>query len=407
MEEKKENFGLSTRAIHAGGKVDDSTRALKIPIWASNTFSYKDMNEFFMAAVNAYSAKLDDFSYFYTRTANPTTNALEQKLASVIGCEGTIATVSGMAAIAFAFIANYRENTKILSSNSVYRSTDALVSETLPKMGVRCDYSDFRDLSSIEKLLKKNTYSIVHFESPANPTLRCYDIKAICDLIHEYDAETKVTFDNTFATPICQQPLKLGVDYEIHSLSKYVNGHGDALGGCIASNDSESLADFRRHFAETLGQVPSPFNSFLLLRGLKTIDLRVNEQCKNAFTIAKYLEEHEIVTRVFYPGLSSHPEHEIAITQMDPFGGMIAFELENEDKVREFLNNRLSLIRLAMDLGDIQSLVEWPYIMTHYDLDYDLKMQIGVTEQLVRLSVGIENVEDLIKDLDQALKGCH
>ncbi len=155
MEEKKESFGISTRAIHAGGKVDDSTRALKIPIWASNTFSYKNMNEFFMAAANAYSTKMDEFSYFYTRTANPTTNALEQKLSSVIGCEGIITTASGMAAIAFALIANYRENTKILASNSVYRSTAALVSETLPKMGVKCDYSDFRDLSLIEKLLKQ------------------------------------------------------------------------------------------------------------------------------------------------------------------------------------------------------------------------------------------------------------
>ena len=174
---------------------------------------------------------------------------------------------------------------------------------------------------------------------------------------------------------------------------------------CIVSGSSESLADFRRHFAETLGQVPSPFNSFLLLRGLKTIDLRVNKQCENALIIAKYLENHEKLTQVYYPGLSNHPEHEIAKTQMNPFGGMIAFELENEDAVREFLNNRLSLIRLAMDLGDIQSLVEWPYIMTHYDLDYDFKIQTGVTEQLVRLSVGIENVEDLIMDLDQALKG--
>lgn len=395
--------GINTRGIHGGEKSDPVTRALKTPIYASNTFSYSSMEEFFEDAANAYGINPEETTYFYTRTANPTTNALELKLASIIGCKGTLTTSSGMAAITFAILANYQAGTKILASDSVYRSTNQFTSEILPKLGIPYDYLDFRDLNTLEEQLQDNTYSVVHFESPANPTMRCYDIKAICDLVHEYNAESNVTFDNTFASPICQQPLELGVDFEIHSSSKYLNGHGDALGGVIACNDTEILSEFRRQFCETLGQTPSPFNSYLILRGLKTIGLRVKKQSENALTIAKFLEGHQKVTRVYYPGLPSHPQFEIAKKQMTPFGGMLAFELKSQDHITSFLNNKLQLIKLAMDLGDIQTLIEFPYIMTHYDLEYDLKIQTGITEQLLRLSIGIEDIKDLITDLDQAL----
>lgn len=396
--------GLNTRGVHDGEKPESVTRALKTPIYASNTFTYPSMEEFFSAAANAYGINPEEFTYFYTRTANPTTNALELKLASIIGCKGVIVTSSGMAAITFIILANYKSGTKILASDSVYRSTNQFATETLPKLGISCDYSDFRDLEGLEKQLRSNTYSVVHFESPANPTMRCYDIKAICDLVHEFNPEIKVTFDNTFASPVCQHPLKLGVDFEVHSSSKFINGHGDALGGVIAGNDTEILAEFRRQFSETLGQTPSPINSYLILRGLKTIGLRINQQSANALKIAKYLEEHQKVTQVYYPGLASHPQYAVAKRQMSPFGGMLAFELKTDDKVRDFLANRLKIIRLAMDLGDIQSLIEWPYIMTHYDLEYELKISTGITETLLRLSVGIEDVEDLLFDLEQALK---
>ncbi|MFX0122421.1 MAG: trans-sulfuration enzyme family protein [Candidatus Hodarchaeota archaeon] len=394
--------GLNTRGVHDGERPDPITRALKTPIYTSNTFSYPNMERFFEAAPDAYGPK--EFTYFYSRTANPTTTALELKLASIIRCKGVIATSSGMAAISFIILANYRAGTKILASDSVYRSTNQFTTDTLPKMGINCEYLDFRDLGALEKQLRNNNYSVVHFESPANPTMRCYDIKAICDLVHEYNSDTKVTFDNTFASPICQHPLELGVDFEVHSSSKYINGHGDALGGVIACNDAEILSEFRRQFCETLGQTPSSLNSYLILRGLKTIGLRVNQQSINALKIAKYLEEHQKVTQVYYPGLPSHPQFEVAKKQMNPFGGMLSFELENEDKVRDFLTNKLKIIRLAMDLGDIQSLIEWPYIMTHYDLEYELKITTGITESLLRLSVGIEDIEDLLFDLEQALK---
>lgn len=403
MNLNKRNFGINTHAIYSGEQIDIATRALKTPIYASNTFSYSNMEEFFKAAVNAYGIDPKEFTYFYTRTANPTTTALELKLSSIIGCKGTLTTSSGMAAITFVILANYKPKTKILASDSVYRSTNSFVTETLPKLGISCDYLDFRDLNILEKQLRDNMYSVVHFESPANPTMRCYDIKAICDLVHEYNAETAVTFDNTFASPVCQKPLKLGVDFEVHSSSKYINGHGDALGGVIASNNNEILSEFRRQFCETLGQTPSPLNSYLILRGLKTIGLRIKQQSENALTVAKFLEEHEKVARVYYPGLPSHPQYKIVQKQMNPFGGMLAFELENDDNVRDLLNNKLQIIRLAMDLGDIQSLIEWPYIMTHYDLKYELKIATGVTETLLRLSVGIEDVTDIINDLEYGL----
>ncbi|UCG02486.1 MAG: PLP-dependent transferase [Candidatus Heimdallarchaeota archaeon] len=396
--------GINTRGVHGGEKVEPITKALKTPIYASNTFSYPNMEKFFEAASNAYGINPEEITYFYSRTANPTSTALELKLATIIGCKGTLATSSGMAAITFIILANYKSGTKILASDSVYRSTNQFTTETLPKMGIACDYLDFRDLGALEKQLNKDTYSVVHFESPANPTMRCYDIKAICDLVHEYNSETKVTFDNTFASPVCQRPLELGVDFEVHSSSKFINGHGDALGGVIACNDTEILSEFRRQFGETLGQTPSPLNSYLILRGLKTLGLRVNQQSKNALKIAKYLEEHQKVNRVYYPGLSSHPQYEVARKQMNPFGGMLSFELENAEKVRDFLADRLRIILLAMDLGDIQSLIEWPYIMTHYDLEYNLKITTGITESLLRLSVGIEDVEDLISDFEQGLK---
>lgn len=395
--------GLNTRGIHGGERPDPITKALKTPIYTSNTFAYPSMEEFFSAAANAYGINPEEFTYFYTRTANPTTNALELKLASIIECKGTITTSSGMAAITFAILANYQAGTKILMSDSVYRSTNQFTTEILPKMGIACDYLDFRDLNALEKQINDNNYSVVHFESPANPTMRCYDIEAICKLVHEYNAETKVNFDNTFASPICQHPLKKGVDFEVHSSSKFINGHGDALGGVIASNNTEILAECRRQFCETLGQTPSPLNSYFILRGLKTLGLRVRQQSKNALVVARFLEEHKKVTRVFYPGLSSHPQCEIAKRQMNPFGGILAFELKNEEDIRNLLNNKLQIIHLAMDLGEIQSLIEWPYIMTHYDLDYDLKVDTGITETLLRLSIGIEDVEDIITDLDQSL----
>jgi methionine-gamma-lyase len=398
-----ENHGLNTRAVHSGGKVDPITKALKIPIYSSNTYAYKSLEEFFASASNAYSHELDEFTYYYTRTANPTTNALEQKITSIIGCKSALVTGTGMAAISLAIIASFRKNTKILVSDSLYRSTHQLTTEMLPRFNIKYDFTDFRDLSVLENLINKNDYSVVFFESPANPTLRCYDIKSISELVHSINADTSILFDNTFSSPVCSNPLKLGVDYELHSSSKYLSGHGDALGGVIASNHTEELSDFRREYGETLGQVSSPFNSYLTLRGLKTVGLRVNRQSKNALQVAKYLERHPKVKKVFYPGLTSHPEHEIAKKQMNPFGGMIAFELRSIDDVTSFLDNKLNLIKLAMDLGDIQSLIEFPFVMTHYDLEWDLKVQTGITEELIRLSVGIEEKDDIIEDLDQAL----
>jgi cystathionine beta-lyase/cystathionine gamma-synthase len=285
----------------------------------------------------------------------------------------------------------------------MYRSTNQLTTEILPKFGIKYDYLDFRDLNQFENRIKQNEYSVVYFESPANPTMRCYDIKAISALSHEYNPETAVIFDNTFATPVCQHPLDLGVDFEIHSISKYINGHGDALGGAICCNNKEKMSTFRREYGETFGQIPSPFNSFLIMRGLKTLGLRVERQSENAMKIAEFLSEHDKIQKVYYPGLESHPQYRIAKQQMNPFGGMLAFELGSLDQVNEFLDDKLKLAKLAMDLGDIQTLIEFPYIMTHYDLDYDLKMQTGITETLIRLSVGIENISDLIADLEQVL----
>ena len=396
--------GLNTRTVHSGEKTDPLTKALKIPISTSNTFAYENMNEFLGAASSAYSFDLTEFSYFYTRTANPTTNALEQKIASVIGCETVITTGTGMAAIAMALIANCKKNSRILVSDSMYRSTNQLTTEIMPKFGIEFDYIDFRNLETLESLLKRHNYSVVYFESPANPTMRCYDIKEISSLSHEYNPETAILFDNTFATPVCQHPLDLGVDFEIHSISKYINGHGDALGGAICCNDQERMSNIRREYGETFGQVPSPFNSYLIMRGLKTLGLRVERQSENALKVAKYLSEHKKTKNVYYPGLDTHPQHSIAKHQMNPYGGMLAFELESIDHVSAFLNNKLKLAKLAMDLGDIQTLVEFPHIMTHYDLDDDLKAQTGITETLIRLSVGIEEPSDIINDLDQALE---
>jgi methionine-gamma-lyase len=402
MKEVKKK-GLNTRTVHSGEKTDPSTNALKIPISTSNTFAYENMQEFLGAAANAYSYDLEDFSYFYTRTANPTTNALEQKLTSVIGCEAVITTGSGMAAIAMTLLANCQKNSRILVSDSMYRSTNHLATEIMPKFGIEYECVDFRDLELLEKLLKTNNYSLVYFESPANPTMRCYDIKEISSLVHEFNIETNVLFDNTFATPVCQQPLDLGVDFEIHSISKYINGHGDALGGAICSNDKEKMSDIRQEYGETFGRVPSPFNSYLIMRGIKTLGLRVAKQSENALNIAKFLSQHKKVKNVYYPGLDNHPQALIAKKQMNPFGGMLAFELESIDAVSAFLDSKLKLIKLAMDLGDIQSLIEFPYIMTHYDLDDDLKIQTGITDTLIRLSVGIEQLSDIVDDLNQSL----
>ncbi|MHA2295533.1 MAG: trans-sulfuration enzyme family protein [Candidatus Hodarchaeales archaeon] len=398
---KKDYNGLNSRAVHAGERVDKTTRALSTPIYATNTFAYANFQEFIDAGLQAYPEDPDDFEFFYTRTSNPTTVTLEKKLAAIIGSEGSLVTSTGMAAITLGILAKYQSGTKILVSNTLYRSTHHLLEDTLPRLGIKSNYIDFRDLDELEKQFQSDEYSVAFFESPANPTMRCYDIKEICELAHHQDIT--VVFDNTFATPICQQPLVLGVDFDIHSATKYLNGHGDAMGGVIAGK-MEELTQIRRVFGETFGPTPSPFNSFLILRGMKTLGLRVNKQCFNALEVAKYLEEHEKITKVYYPGLPSHPEHDIAKKQMSEFGGMLAFELEDVDYVTSFLNNRLKMIKLAMDVGYIGTLIEFPSYQTHFDVDYELKQKIGITDELLRLSVGIEDLNDIIADLDQALK---
>ncbi|MFX1253228.1 MAG: trans-sulfuration enzyme family protein [Promethearchaeota archaeon] len=398
---QKRKLGLNTRAVHSGEQPDPTTRALKPPIYATNSFAYKNLEDFFESAVQAYPQEPEtEFTYFYTRTSNPTTVALEKKLASIIGCEGTLATSTGMGAITLAIFAHYQAKTKILIDDTLYRSTHHLMTDTLPKMGIKSDQLDFHELNALEKQLQAEGYSVLYFESPTNPTMRCYDIKAICDLAHEHGVN--VVFDNTFATPVCQHPLELGVDLEIHSATKYLGGHGDAMGGIIAGK-MEELSEIRRVFGETFGTTPSPFNSFLILRGLKTLGLRVQRQSENALKVAKFLEDHPKVPKVYYPGLASHPDYEVAKKQMNPFSGMLAFELADVNQVTELLNNRLKIVKLAMDVGDITSLIEFPSYQTHWDVDIEIKEHIGITDQLLRLSVGIEDVEDIIADLDQAL----
>ena len=338
--------------------------------------------------------------YMYSRYANPTVTMFEKRLAQLEGAEKCISTSSGMAAVFAALACQLQAGDRVVASRALFGSCLYIIDEQLPKFGIETVLVDGTDLDQWKQALSKKT-QCVFLETPSNPCLEIIDIRAVCDLAHE--AGAKVIVDNVFATPVLQHPLELGADIIMYSATKHIDGQGRTMGGAILTNDmdffEESLTPFFRHTGPTL----SPFNAWVMVKGLETLDLRVARHCENALDVAEYLSGRKGITKVLYPGLESHPQHELAMSQMSSGSTIVSFEIDGGKEAAFGFLNRLGLIDISNNLGDAKSLTTHPATTTHQRLSPEDRLATGISDGLVRLSVGLEDVEDLKEDLDQAL----
>ena len=385
---------FATLCVHGSGTVDPQTGALSTPIYQSSTFAFKS------AQHGAALFAGEEEGYVYTRLGNPTQAALEREVAFLEGGEAALAFASGMAAISGVILYLCRNGDNLVSSDTVYGGTHNLYKETLPLWDIEAREVDATNLVNVEAAIDERT-RLIFIETPANPTLSIVDIQGCAEIAHRHNIPLVV--DNTFATPYLQRPLELGADVVIHSATKYIGGHGDTVAGLVIGK-KEFIDQLRAQIIRDIGGIISPLNAWLLLRGLKTLPVRMDRHCANALEVAKFLSLHPKVNWVRYPGLLTHPQHELAKKQMRNFGGMVTFEVKGGRKAGEKLMNNVGLITLAVSLGDCDSLIEHPASMTHSTYSPEELQEVGITEGLIRLSVGLEDPTDIITDLKLALK---
>src|SRR5438046_1678392 len=375
---------FATRAIHAGQEPEAATGAITVPIYQTSTF--------------AQTAPGVHKGYDYSRTDNPTRTALQKALASLESAKDCLAFSSGMGAATTAMLL-FKHGDHIVSSRDVYGGTYRLFRCVLQDFGLTFSFVATSNVKEIERVMTRHT-RLVWIESLTNPLLRITDIRAAAEIAHRHGALCLV--DNTFASPFFQRPLALGADFVLHSTTKYLAGHADVVGGSICLSD-RSLYERLKFLQNAAGATPSPFDCFLTLRGLKTLALRMREHEKNAIRVAGFLKDHPRVRRVYYPGLPDHPGHENAASQMDGFSGIVSFEVKGGLTEARRVLGRLKIFKIAESLGGVESLVELPAVMTHASIPKEERKKAGLEDGLIRLSVGIENLEDLIDDLMTAL----
>jgi cystathionine beta-lyase/cystathionine gamma-synthase len=378
-----QNYAFETLAIHAGQEPDAVTGAVMTPIYQTSTFRQRAVGE--------------HQGFEYGRTGNPTRQALENCLAALEGGAQALAFASGMAATD-AVLHLLSRGDHVLAAHDLYGGSYRIFERVFGQYGLEVDYADASDPAAFLASLKPNT-KLIWLESPTNPLLDLCDIEAICLGAAEAENPPLVCVDNTFATPYLQQPLALGADLSLHSTTKYIGGHSDTVGGAVVVKD-EGLGEQLAFIQNAVGAVPGPMDCFLALRGVKTLPIRMDRHCSNAAMIAQFLQGHPQVSHVYYPGLKSHPQHELASRQMKAPGGMISFELRRSPESARKMVESTQLFTLAESLGGVESLIELPAAMTHLSTQGS---PLEVPEGLIRLSAGIEHVEDLIQDLDQAI----
>jgi cystathionine gamma-lyase len=383
--EKAKKLQISSKVIHVGGHADNETGAIIPPIYQTSTY--------------VQSSPGKHKGYEYTRSHNPTRTRLEECLASLEQAKFGLATASGLSAAMLVMHA-LPANSTILCGDDVYGGTYRLLTTVFNELH-NIVFMDTTDAKAVEKKVKELKPALIWLESPTNPLLKITDITKISNIAKKYKCLSLV--DNTFMSPYFQRPLELGADIVLHSLTKYINGHSDVVGGCLMLND-KSFYDKLWTLQNSIGPVQSPFDSWLVLRGLKTLAIRMEAHQKNATELAKYLESHPKVERVVYPGLKSHPQHRIAKKQMSGFGGMITFFLKGDlKKCKKFLST-VDMFSLAESLGGVESLIEHPAIMTHASVPKKVRESLGLSDNLIRISVGVEDIRDLKDDLDRAFK---
>ncbi len=375
---------FSTKAIHAGQDPDPTSGAVTTPIYQTSTYVQDELGK--------------HKGYEYARTQNPTRSALEACLASLENGKYGLAFGSGLAATN-TVMNLLSKGDHVVVGDDVYGGTYRIFDKVFARYGVTFDFIDARDPANFEKAIKPET-KLLWIETPTNPMLRLADIKVLSEIARKKKIISVV--DNTFASSYLQRPLDLGSDVVVHSTTKYLGGHSDVVGGAIVTSNTEIYENLKFH-QNAVGAVPGPFDSWLVMRGLKTLSLRMREHCKNAEIIAKHLEKHPAIEKVVYPGLSTHPQHELAKKQMDGFGGMVSCVVRGGlENARTVLNNT-KLFALAESLGGVESLIGHPATMTHASIPKEIREERGVVDGLIRLSVGVEDVEDLIQDIDNAL----
>lgn len=389
-DDKIQNNIFSTACIHAGVEADPTTGATLTPIYQTTTYT--------QAAIGC------DKGYTYSRSGNPTVSALEKKLGILEGGKTAVCFSSGMAAITALFLALLKSGDHILCSDVVYGGTVRLLHHVLKKLGIEATFVDTSKPELIKKAIRSNT-RLLFIETPANPTLKLTDIKQATDAAHSNSKGILCAVDNTFLTPVLQQPLALGADIVVHSTTKYIDGHNATIGGALIAKDTELTEQFR-FIQNTVGFIQSPFNAWLTLQGVKTLPIRIKQHSENALTIARFLEQHPKIKQVTYPGLKSFPQYQLAQTQQQGHGGMLTFELVGGFDTGIQLLNTVKRCALAENLGAIETLITHPASMTHAEIHEEQRNKIGITDGLVRLSVGLEDPNDIIQDLSAALEHC-
>jgi methionine-gamma-lyase len=392
MQDTNKNF--STLAIHHGYDAQQNQGALTPPIHLTSTFAFETAE----AGGEMFAGERD--GHFYSRISNPTLDILEQRIAALEGTEAGLALASGIGAISSVMWTLLSPGDEIIADKTLYGCTFSFLNHGLAKFGIKVTQVDLSNQEQLEKAISSKT-KVVYFETPANPNMRLVDIEAVSKIAHKHDA--KVVVDNTYATPYLTQPIKLGADLVLHSATKYLGGHGDLVAGLIAG-PKEIISEIRLYgMKDMTGACMAPFNAMLVMRGMKTLELRMDRHCQSAMRVAKMLEANPVVKSVCYPGLESFEQYELAKKQMSDFGGMITFEVKGGVQAGIKMMNQLKMIQRAVSLGDAETLIQHPASMTHSTYTPEERLEHGISDGLIRLSVGLEGVEDILDDLQQAL----
>lgn len=385
---------FDTKAIHSGGPKANPDNALNPPIYMTSAFTFDNTDK--VEAVMSFES--DD--YVYTRGNNPTLRLFEERMASLESGVGAVAFASGMAAISSVLFSLLRPGDNVLVHRTLYGSSYSVVTKVLPKYGIGYKIADLQKEAELGSLVDDHT-RVIYFETPSNPNLSIIDIRRICTFAKPRGI--KVVIDNTFATPYFQRPLELGADVVVHSATKYLCGHGDVVAGVAISRDMEYLQSLKFDYMCEFGGVLSPFNAWLLLRGLKTLGLRMRQHEFNAKAVATYLKKHPKVSHVYYPGLEDSDCHDVAASQMSGFGAIISFEVKGGLEAAKRVVNATLLFKLAVSLGDCETLIQLPAAMTHRGYDHERLKEFGLTESMIRISVGLEDIDDILSELDAIL----
>ena len=397
--------GFSSLAIHAGHK-QDPTYSHLVPIYATSTFVYDDAEQ----GMRRFSGQEE--GYIYSRWGNPTFTEAELKIAAMesFGLKDknggplelkALLHSSGMAAISTLFFLNLKAGDKVLTHYSLYGGTEEILRNALPSLGIDCIITDLRDINKAAEALKADpAIRMLYLETPANPTIQCVDIEELSKIAREHDCI--VACDNTFATPYLQQPFRYDVDFVVHSTTKFLNGHGTAIGGVLLGKDLALMKSKGNTMRKTLGGTSNPFDTFLLINGMKTLEIRMERHCSNAMEVANFLDKHPAIAKVNYNGLPDHPDHSVAMKQMKHPGAMLSFELKKGFQGGVNFMNKLKMCTRTVSLGTCDSLLCHPASMTHFSVPKEAREKYGITDGLIRMSVGIENIGDIIADLDQS-----